>query len=215
MKILKTKQTAFAAVLGIGFLLTPWTVFAQTAAVQPSAGPAPAIQPEEQPPPDQPTREQLAKLFEVMRVREQMQSMLKIFPAMIQQQMQSHATDLTAKLSGGAALTPEQQAAMAKVTNTYMEKVLSAYSFNDMVDDMAAVYQRHLSRTDVDAYIVFFQSPAGQHLLDQQPVIMQEYMPMAMKRMQGAIKGLTGDMAKDLQECIMPAEPAKDKTVQK
>ncbi len=40
------------------------------------------------PPEDQATKEQLAKLFDVMRIRDQMQSMRKIVPTMVQTQMQ-------------------------------------------------------------------------------------------------------------------------------
>jgi hypothetical protein len=30
-----------------------------------------------------------------------------------------------------------------------------------MLDDMAAIYQRHFTREDVDAYIVFYSTPSG------------------------------------------------------
>jgi hypothetical protein len=61
----------------------------------------------------------------------------------------------------------------------------------------------------VDAYIAFYGSPAGQHLLNLTPVMMQEYMPMAMKRVQETTKTLTDDMTKEMLECINPDEPAK------
>ncbi len=201
-------QCKFAAVIGFGLALCPWTVFAQA----PAAAPAPetataAVITSDQ----QPTKEQLNKLFEVMHLKDQMQSMMKMMPTLIQQQMKEQQKQFTSKLPGGA-LKPEQQEDISKVMNKYMEKALSAYSIDQMLDDMAAIYQRHLSREDVDAYIAFYGSPAGQHLLNLTPVMMQEYMPMAMKRMQESTKTLTDDMTKEMLECINPDKPAKPAT---
>jgi hypothetical protein len=150
-----------------------------------------------------------------MKVRDQMQSMMKILPAMMQQQMQAQMKSLAPNLPGGDASTPEQQAAAAKMMSTCMEKILKAYSIDDMMDDMAAVYQRHLSRADVDAFIVFYQSPAGRHLLEQQPIIMQEAMPLMMSRMQKAATDLIAEMVKEKQESLQPETPAKDKPTEK
>jgi len=60
-------------------VLAPWAV-AQAPAGQPAASPASATV---IPPDQQPTKEQLAKLFELIRVREQVQSVLKMMPAMV------------------------------------------------------------------------------------------------------------------------------------
>jgi len=205
-------RSKFTVLIGIGLALSPWTISAQS----PAAAPAPETATAAAIPPDQqPTKEQLIKLFEVMKVRDQMQSMMKILPAMMQQQMQAQMKSLAPNLPGGDASTPEQQAAAAKMMSTCMEKILKAYSIDDMMDDMAAVYQRHLSRADVDAFIVFYQSPAGRHLLEQQPIIMQEAMPLMMSRMQKAATDLIAEMVKEKQESLQPETPAKDKPTEK
>jgi hypothetical protein len=198
-------QCKFAAVIGFGLALAPWTIFAQA----PAAAPAPDTATVEVIPPDQqPTKEQLNKLFEVMHLKDQMQSMMKMMPALIQQQMKEQQKQVASKFPGGA-LKPEQLEDISKIMDKYMEKALSIYSIDQMLEDMAAIYQRHLSREDVDAYIAFYGSPAGQHLLNLTPVMMQEYMPMAMKRVQETTKTLTDDMTKEMLECINPDEPAK------
>jgi hypothetical protein len=184
-----------AAVLGIGLILAPWAV-AQAPAGQPPATPATAAIPPDQ----QPTKEQLTRLFEVMRVRQQVQSVLKVMPAMIQQQMQEQAKEIAAKSPASFQSTPEQQAAVEKVMNKYMDKALNILDLDEMLDDMAEIYQRHVSSSDVDVFIAFYSSPAGQHLLDAQPVIMQEYTPMVMKRTQERSKALTDQLAKDLEK---------------
>lgn len=211
------KANCIAAVLGMGLALAPWMALAQAPANQPAAGAAapaavaaPAI-PQDQ----QPTKEQLAKLFEVMRLRQQLQGFMKMMPAMVQQQVQAQMHEMASKMPGRKPITSEQQAAIDKMMNKYMEKALNLYPIDEMIDDMTGLYQRHLSHSDVDAFIAFYSSSAGQHLLDQQPAIMQEYMPIAMKRIQERSKALTDDMAKDMQECLNPDAPAADKPAPK
>jgi hypothetical protein len=204
------KTFCFVAIIGLA--LIPGAMFGQTQADQPAtaAEPAATTTPLDQ----QPTKEQLAKLFEVMRLRQQMQSVMKMMPAMIQQQVQAQAKEMAPKLPGGGQLTPEQQAAYGKLMRNFMEKALNLYPADEMIADMASIYQRHMTREDVDAYIAFYGTPAGQHLLELQPVIMKEYMPLVMGRMQERVKGLVEDQKKDMAEfmksCETPAStPAK------
>jgi uncharacterized protein len=206
-KIMK-KASCIAVVLGAGLMMMPCVMIAQTPANHAAA--APAAIPLDQ----QPTKEQLAKLFEVMRLREQMQNAMKMVPGMVQQQVQAQAKEMTAKLPGGAP-TAEQQVAIEKVLNKYLEKAISVYSVDEMIDDMGTIYQHHLSRTDIDAFIAFYGSPAGQHLLDQQPAIMQEYMPMVMKRVQERSKVLTNELIKEMEEITKPQAPAAEKPAAK
>jgi hypothetical protein len=196
----------FAAAIGVGLALAPWAMTAQAPAAQPAAQStaAPTI-----PADQQPTKEQLAKLFEVMRVRQQMQSVMKALPAMIQQQIKAQSDQMAAKMPEGKQMTPEQQAAVDKLMQKYMDKALNIYPIDEMLDDMAVIYQHHVIRADVDAFIAFYSSPAGQHLLDAQPAIMQEYMPMVMKRTQERTKALTDELMKDMEEAVKAtAQPA-------
>jgi len=162
----------------------------------------------------QPTKEQLAKLFEVMRLRQQLQSYLKMMPAMIQQQIQAQFKDATSKL-GGEPMTADQQAQLELVMRKYLDKAVNVVSIDEMLDDMTTVYKRHVSGSDVDAYIAFYQSAAGQHLLDAQPAIMQEYMPLAMDRMKERSKALTDQMIADIQELTKPTTPPAEKANEK
>jgi hypothetical protein len=181
----------------------------------------PAVSTNEQPvsatpiPEDQqPTKDQLAKLFEVMRLRQQLQSYLTMMPAMIQQQIQTQFKDATSKL-GGEPLTADQQAQLDSVMHKYLEKAVNVVSIDEMLGDMGTVYKRHVSSSDVDAYIAFYQSAAGQHLLDAQPAIMQEYMPLAMDRVKERSKELTDQMIADIQELTKTTTPSAEKPTEK
>jgi hypothetical protein len=203
-----SKSCALQAVLGVALMLAPMAATAQTPAAQPAeAQAATAETPAEIPPDQQVTKEQLAKLFEVMQIRKQAQAMLKAIPAMVQQQIRSQSKEMSAKL-GSPSLPPEEQAAIEKITDKYMEQAFSIMNVDEMLDDLAVVYPHHLTRSDVDGMIAFYQTPAGQHVLAAQPEIMKEYMPMVMKQVQERLLALTDSMRKDIKEQLAsPAPP--------
>ena len=197
--------------IAIIFALVPaQTAFAQAPATQPAQSSPKAVATQASVPPEQQaTREQLTKLFEVMRLRQQFDDMMRALPGVVQQQVRMQMDQLTAKMPGGQKLTPEQQKSLDKLMHKYMEKTRTLYPADEMIADAISVYQRHMTREDADAYIAFFSSPAGQHLLDAQPVIMKEYLPIAMDRAERRTRALTMEMAADLAEFSKPAEPAK------
>ncbi len=136
----------FATALVIGFVVSASFLRSQ-------AGPPPAAttmtSPESTvpviPPDQQATKEQVAKLFAAMHTREQINSMMKMFPAMIQQQVRQQEKEMTANQSAGTNLTPEQQAALDKVMNRFLDKAMNLFTVDEMIDDMAAIYQRHFT----------------------------------------------------------------------
>jgi uncharacterized protein len=204
----------FAAVLGIGLTLAPFASWSQAAPVEPSGAPSQA-QPAQNaiPPEDQPTKEQLLKLFGVMRIRDQMQSMRKIVPMMVQSQIHEQISAINAQTNPGLKLTSAQRAAMDSLVQKYVDKAVNLYPVEEMIDDMTSLYQEHLTREDLDAMIEFYSSAAGQHLLDAQPKIAQEYMPLVMKRTAERTKTLTAEMMKDMaalkQSNPASGQPAK------
>jgi hypothetical protein len=107
------------------------------------------------------------------------------------------------------ALTPEQQAALLALRSKYEEKSLSLYSTEGVIADMSPIYQRHMTQTDVEAYIAFYSSPAGQRMVDVQPVIEKELMPVLMRQILAAQKEMTDQMKKDIDDCISANAPAQ------
>lgn len=159
-------------------------------------------------PDDQATNEQLGKLFDVMRVKEQMQSMRQIVPSMVQQQIQSAMKQTEANLPAGTRLTDDQRARMQGVMTKYVGKAMDLYPSDEMLTDMTGIYQRHLGREDVDGLIAFYSSPAGQHLLDAQPLIAQEFMPIVMGKVSERSQSMTKDMVKEMAEIVPTTKPA-------
>ncbi len=59
----------------------------------------------------------------------------------------------------------------------------------------------------MDIYIAFYSTPAGKHLLQMTPVIMQEYVPVVMQRVQERSKALTADMSKEITDVLKSSAP--------
>jgi hypothetical protein len=201
-------KKVFATALVIGFVVSASFVRSQAGA-PPAAGTTASQDsaPPVIPPDQQPTKEEVAKLFEVMQIREQMESMMKMFPSMIQQQVRQQEKEMTEHRSASGSLTPEQQAALDKVLSRFLDKAVNLFTVDEMLDDMAAIYQRHFTRDDVHAYIAFYSTPAGQHLLQITPVIMKEYMPIVMQRVQERSKDLSAELSKEINDVLKSGAP--------
>ena len=208
------KTICFVAALGV--MMLPCAAFAQAPAAQPSTAPAAVMaEPSGLPADQQPTKEQLIKLFELMHVRDQLASVTKMIPALVQQQMKTQMQQMQKDHPEMAMMSEEKQQAAGMVMDKFMARVFDIYTPDEMISDMAGIYQKHLSRSDVDGMIAFYSSPAGQHMVAMTPVIMQEYMPLVMQRMQERMKPLTDEMSKEMEQIAKPAAPAADKPATK
>jgi uncharacterized protein len=180
--------------------------FAQSPATAGSTETPAAVVPDDQ----KPTMAQLTKLFEVMRLKEQVQSMRQIVPSMVQEQIATAMKETEAELPPGTKLTAEQREGMEKVMSKYVDKSMELYPADEMLTDMGAIYQRHLSKDDVDGLIVFYSSPSGQHLLDAQPLIAKEYMPVVMGKVRERSQVMTKEMMKEMV-VFLPSKQAASK----
>jgi hypothetical protein len=80
---------------------------------------------------------------------------------------------------------------------------------NDLASDgLSAIYQHYLTREDVEARIAFYNSKAGQDLLDTEPRIAGEAMPMMQQRAQEKGDVLTEELKTRLAEIKQPKPSA-------
>lgn len=180
--------------------ITASTVYAQTGSAEPSEHTTVIqLQKSEIAPEDQPTDKQLDKLFTAMRLRSQFDTMVKSMSALMQQQVAQQIKEMDAGASG-SNVSAEKQKAIEAFTKKYMDRAMALYPVTEMIQDMGNLYKRHINREDVDAITAFYQSPAAQHLLDVQPEIMQEYMPIVQTRVQERTKILMDEMKRDAEK---------------
>jgi len=137
-----------------------------------------------------PTRQDILKLFEVMHVRDQMKQIMdqvmKQMKAMTREQMKKHAP----------AANDEEVAKL---------DAMSAQLFKDMpidalLDDMIPVYQKHLTKTDVDAMLGFYSTPTGQKILGEMPAIAAEGMQAVQPRLRKIVDETTEKVEKMANE---------------
>ena len=145
-------------------------------------------------PADAPSREQVLRFFDILQVRRNMQLVIDGMKT----QMKSGAEQgFRHKLPDA---TPEQiQQVQAMVDDSFSE-----ISFDELIDAIVPVYQRHLSKSDIDGILAFYASTAGQKLLREQPAIMRESMEVAgavqQKRMESVLKKLDDRMDRMVEQ---------------
>jgi uncharacterized protein len=146
-------------------------VFAVSAAraQQPSPGDAPAA------------KEDIQHLFEVMQIHQQMR---QVMDAMMKQQ--SAMIDETLKKR-----YPQTSAEKIARANRMIAETMKAMPMDAMLDDMIPIYQRHFSKTDIDAMSTFYASPTGQKMMREMPALTSESMQASYARMQTQMDAIT------------------------
>jgi uncharacterized protein len=151
------------------------------------------------------SREDVVKLFDVMNIRDQMrmvmESVSKQQRAMIHENLKKRSPDIS----------QEELARMDQATSEIMKDL----PIDGLIDDMIPVYQKHLTRADVNAMSTFYASPTGQKLLREMPAMTAESMQAAAPRIQAMMDKVMDraeKMAKeDREKKNVAPRPATDK----
>ena len=130
--------------------------------------------------PDAPSKEDVQKLFDVMASREQMaQMMQKVFAqarTLNRDEIKKRHPDITAA----------QLASMDRQS----EELLKNFPLEAMLSDMIPIYQRHFTKTEIDALSAFFSSPPGQKYLHEIPAVTAETMKAIYPRIEAEVDAL-------------------------
>jgi len=153
------------------------------------------------------TREDILRLFDAMQVRSQM----KLVMVQMTQQIKAMSHDELKR--SNAKLTDAEIAKMDAMS----EQVTKDMPVDGMLDDMIPVYQRHLSKSDVDAMIGFYSTPTGQKMIREMPAIaaegMQAMQPRLLKQMDEAkekIEQMAREGAQKQQKSAPPSATPKN-----
>lgn len=101
--------------------------------------------------------------------------------------------------------------------NKFLDDSMSKMPFDEMMEAMIPTYQKHFTKSDIDALISFYSSPTGQKVLREMPAIMADSMQSAMPIIQKHVE----KMQEDIQEQAaalkkeQPKTPAKKPTAKK
>ena len=85
-----------------------------------------------------------------------------------------------------------------------MDDMMKSFPWDEMLQAMVPVYQKYLTKGDIDALVVFYSSPTGQKLMRELPAIpaegMQVMMPLIQKQIDGMNERLQQEVAQMLKD---------------
>lgn len=144
-----------------------------------------------------PTSAQVLKLLELMRVRDELQMTLDS----MKQEMKGQAEQVLRDK------VPNPSAAQLKSVNGILDDAFAELSVDDLIQDLVPVYQRHLTRDDVQALVTFYASPPGQKILRVQPAILRESMETAGTSQQKRMETMLAKVELRMQQLIDQDQP--------
>jgi hypothetical protein len=127
--------------------------------------------------PDAASKEDVQKLFDVMASRQQVaQMMQQLFAQMrslSREQMKRRHPDMS-------------DADLARM-DRQSEDFLKNFPLDAMLNDMVPVYQKHFTKSDIDALTAFYTSPTGQKFLHEMPEVTAETMRAVYPKIQAQV----------------------------
>lgn len=137
------------------------------------------------------------RLLSASRAQNMLDSMLPQIEAMQRQQF--------AQLTAQRPLDAAQQQKVQQIQERTQATVRKALSWQEMRPLYVNLYKQSFSKQDVLAMAEFYESPAGQSMLDKTPQLMQNLMGAIQQK----ITPLFADLQKDLEQTVNtpPAKP--------
>lgn len=155
-------------------------------------------------PADAPTRQEVLKLFEMLEINKTMELAVQA----AKEQSNEMAEELIQEKAPAA--TPEQKQQIRQMVNEEMEHALGPSAIREMMEATVPVYQRHLSKSDLEAMMAFYSSPVGKKVLREQPAMMQESMKAAAGIQERIARGVFLKIDERMERMLHPEkEPVK------
>ena len=86
-----------------------------------------------------------------------------------------------------------------------MDDMMRNMPWDDMMNAMAPVYQKHFTRGDVRALVAFYSTPTGQKILREMPAMTSEAMQTAMPIMTKYVETMQHRVQKETDQMIADA----------
>jgi len=142
------------------------------------------------------TKEDVQRFFEVMHSREMMSQMVDAMAKPMHKMMHEQY------LKDKDKLPPDFEERMNKM----MDDNMKAFPWEEMLQAMVPVYQKHFTRGDVDALVAFYSSPTGRKMLRDMPAIMGEAMESMMPLMQKQMDAMAERVQREVAQMIKDSE---------
>jgi uncharacterized protein len=147
------------------------------------------------------SKEDVQRYLDIMHSREMttkvMEAMLKPMHQMMHEQF----------LKDKSKLPADFEARMDK----RLDDFLTTFPFDEVMQAMVPVYQKHFTKGDVDALVAFYSSPTGQKLLNEMPGIMAESMQTMMPILRQRLDALQQSVQQEVAQMLKDAEAKSGK----
>jgi uncharacterized protein len=148
------------------------------------------------------TKADVERYFQVVRSHDMMKKMMAAMtPALHQvthEQFLKHQDELPA----------DYESKMI----TVMDTMFANMPMDQMMDAMVPVYQKYLTKGDIDNLVAFYSTPTGAKLLQEMPTIMGEAMQQMMPIMTKYMDNVKETLLKQTNDMIAQSKkPAGDK----
>ncbi|HTT32926.1 MAG TPA: DUF2059 domain-containing protein [Methylomirabilota bacterium] len=157
----------------------------------------------QQPASDAPaTKEDIQRYLDVMHSREMVVKMVDSMTKPIHQM--THEQYLKNK----DKLPPDFEDHMNKMVDDMMK----SFPWDEILDAMVPIYQKHLTKGDVDALVAFYSGPTGQKVLRELPAITAEAMQAMMPLLQKQMEAMNDRMQQEVAQMIKDSRNAGAKS---
>ncbi len=142
------------------------------------------------------TKEDIQKYLDVMHSRDMIAQMLdamsKPMHQMIHEQFMKDKDKLPADF----------EARMNKMTDDMMK----GFPWDEILQSMVPVYQKHLTKGDINAIVAFYSGPTGQKMLREMPAMMAEAMEAMTPLLQKHMASITDHVQQQVAEMLKQSE---------
>ena len=134
----------------------------------------------------EPSDTDIDRLLKASRAESLLAGMIPQMEAVQQQEFDKHFA--------GKEMTEEQKAEVARIQTKTREIVRKALSWEEMRPVYLDVYKKTYTREDVRAITKFYESTAGQRMLEKSPALMQNIMTAVQQKMVPMLEELQGEI---------------------
>jgi hypothetical protein len=144
------------------------------------------------------TKEDIQRYLDVMHSREMMAKMVDAMSAPMHKMLHEQF------LKDKDKLPPDFE----DRTTRMFDDSMKSFPWDEILDSMVPVYQKHFTKGDVNSLIAFYSTPTGQKILRDMPAIMQEAMESMMPLMQKQMNAMNARVQQQVAQMMKDYKPA-------
>ena len=142
------------------------------------------------------TKEDVQRYLDVMHSHDMMQQMIEAMSKPLHKMLHEDY------LKNKDKFPPDFEARM----NRMMDDMLKSIPFDEMMQAMVPTYQKHFTKGELNALVVFYGSPTGQKILHEMPAISAEAMESMMPIMRRNIGRITQTVQQETAEMLKESD---------